>query len=140
MGMYNRYIPESTQYTWVGEDSQPAPPPRAAASTGHRPGGEPRRPAPSKALPFQMGGEKLAALLSGKTGGGLAGLLKGLKLEDIDPGDVLLLLIILYLLIEGDDLELVIALGLVLLMGLGGGDKQGDGPEGGLEEGGRRPV
>ncbi|MCF2661433.1 hypothetical protein [Pseudoflavonifractor phocaeensis] len=46
-------------------------------------------------------------------------MLKTLHLEDIDPGDVLLLLIVLYLLVEGDDLELVIALGLVLIMGLG---------------------
>ena len=50
--------------------------------------------------------------------------LTALKLEDIDPGDILLLLIILFLLVEGDDLELVIALGLVLLMGLG--DREGE--------------
>ena len=31
----------------------------------------------------------------------------------------MLLLIVLYLLVEGDDLDLVIALGLVLLLGLG---------------------
>ncbi|MEM5780014.1 MAG: hypothetical protein AAGU02_02575 [Lawsonibacter sp.] len=49
----------------------------------------------------------------------MSSLLKTLKLEDIDTGDILLLLIILYLLIEGDDLELVIALGLVLIMGFG---------------------
>ena len=59
-----------------------------------------------------------------------------LKLENIDTGDVLLLLIVLYLLVEGDDLELVIALGLVLLMGLGekgeeerGQALPGEGPE-----------
>ena len=45
--------------------------------------------------------------------------MKTLHLENIDSGDLLLLLIMLYLLVEGDDLELVIALGLVLLMGLG---------------------
>lgn len=61
---------------------------------------------------------------SGDGSGGLSGLLKALKLEDIDPGDILLLLIILFLLVEGDDLELVIALGLVLLMGLG--DREGE--------------
>jgi hypothetical protein len=51
----------------------------------------------------------------------LSSLLKTLKLDNIDSGDLLLLLIILFLLVEGDDLELVIALGLVLLMGLGEG-------------------
>jgi hypothetical protein len=43
-----------------------------------------------------------------------------MKLDNIDSGDLLLLLIILFLLVEGDDLELVIALGLVLLMGTDG--------------------
>jgi len=60
----------------------------------------------------------LGNLLGGKDGG-LNGLLKSLKLDHIDSGDVLLLLIILLLLSEGDDLDLVIALGVVLLMGLG---------------------
>ena len=73
-----------------------------------------------------MGGKEGAGNLfsSGEGSGGLSGLLKALKLEDIDPGDILLLLIILFLLVEGDDLELVIALGLVLLMGLG--DRDGE--------------
>ena len=44
-------------------------------------------------------------------------------LDSIDAGDILLLLIMLYLMAEGDDLELVIALGLTLLMGLGGEEK-----------------
>ena len=46
-------------------------------------------------------------------------MLKGLHLEHFDSGDLLLLLILLYLLKEGDDLDLVIALGVVLLMGIG---------------------
>lgn len=93
--------------------------------------------------PFGMGGFKLPSFLNGKDGlssllsgkdglgslfsgkerGGLSGLLKTLKLDDIDTGDILLLLIILYLLVEGDDLELVIALGLVLIMGFGDSEK-----------------
>ena len=50
--------------------------------------------------------------------GGLGGLLKGLKLEDLDTGDVLLLLILLVLFLDGseDNLELVITLGLMLLL------------------------
>ena len=48
----------------------------------------------------------------------VSGLLKGLKLEGLDTGDVLLLLILLFLFLEGDDMELVITLGLLLLLGL----------------------
>lgn len=97
------------------------------------------RQAPGQQNPFGIGGFKLPSFLNGKDGlgsllsgkdglgslfsgkerGGLSSLLKTLKLDDIDTGDILLLLIILYLLVEGDDLELVIALGLVLLMGFG---------------------
>ena len=65
------------------------------------------------------GKEGLSRLLNSREGGGLSGLLKTLRLDSLDAGDILLLLIILYLLVEGDDLDLVIALGAVLLMGLG---------------------
>ena len=50
---------------------------------------------------------------------GIAGILKLLHLEDLDSGDILLLLIILFLFLEGDNIELVITLGLMLLLGLG---------------------
>ncbi len=53
-----------------------------------------------------------------KPAGGLAALLKAAKLENLDTGDVLLLLILLFLFLEGDDLELIITLGLLLLLGL----------------------
>lgn len=102
--MYNRYIPQDVAYTPV------------EGTTPSRPG--PRRQ--SFRLPDFLGGkEGLSGLLGGQEGGGLSSLLKSLHLENIDSGDILLLLIMLYLLVEGDDLELVIALGLVLLMGLG---------------------
>ena len=108
--MYNRYIPEDMSYAPV-EPSAPSAPPRRAA------GGAPR---PPLRLPdFLAGKEGLSGLCGGREAGGLSGLLKGLKLDKLDSGDILLLLITLYLLVEGDDLELVIALGLVLLMGLG---------------------
>lgn len=55
---------------------------------------------------------------------GLSGLLKTLHLDRFDSGDILLLLIMLYLMAEGDDLELVIALGLTLIMGLGDDKKE----------------
>lgn len=106
--MYNRYIPQDAAYTPVE-------------------GTTPGRPGPHR-QPFRFsdllgGKEGLSGLFGGQEGGGLSGLLKSLHLENIDSGDILLLLIMLYLLVEGDDLELVIALGLVLLMGLGGGEE-----------------
>jgi len=50
---------------------------------------------------------------------GIAGILKSLHLEDLDSGDILLLLIILFVFLEGDNIEMVITLGLMLLLGLG---------------------
>lgn len=49
---------------------------------------------------------------------GLGGLLKALKLEELDTGDVLLLLILLFLFLDDreDNLELLIILGLMLLL------------------------
>lgn len=80
--------------------SRPAPSGRNRSRPPlRRPRREPAQPEPAK-----------------KTG--LAGLLKGLKLEELDTGDILLLLILLFLFLEGDDLELIITLGLLLLLGL----------------------
>lgn len=89
--MYNRYIPNGASYTRIPQED--GPPPR-----------EEKRP------PEPGGNAK---------SGALAKLLKHLKLDGLDTGDILLLLILLFLVLEGDDLELVITLGLVLLMGLG---------------------
>ncbi len=49
---------------------------------------------------------------------GLDGLLKGLHLEDLDTGDVLLLLILLFLFLDDreENLELLITLGLMLIL------------------------
>lgn len=104
--MYNRYIPEDVSYTPI-EPSEP-----------------PRDPTPdSRSRPsfrdLLSGKEGLSGLLGPREGNSLSSLLKSLHLDNIDAGDILLLLILLYLLVEGDDLELVIALGLTLLMGLG---------------------
>lgn len=55
---------------------------------------------------------------AGEKKSGLTGLLKSLKLEDIDTGDVLLLLILLFLFLDDreDNLELLITLGLMLIL------------------------
>lgn len=122
--MYNRYIPNGASYTRVTVDEPEGPrtgtsQPKGQRQTG-RPGGEDphragRRPGSGGAAGFS-----LPSFLTGEGGtGGLGGLLRTLKLEDLDSGDLLLLLIVLLLLWEGDDLELVIALGLVLILGLG---------------------
>ena len=101
--MYNRYIPEDTSYTRI----EPELPPERPRGPGHRNG------APVRLPDFLSGGKD-----------SLSGLLETFHLDNVDAGDILLLLIMLYLLVEGDDLDLVIALGLTLLMGLG--DDKGD--------------
>ncbi len=104
--MYNRYIPEDSSFTQIEESVSP-PAPRNVSGPERRPSG----------IPF-----RLPDILMGKEG--LSGLLKSLHLDKIDSGDVLLLLIMLYLMKEGDDMELVIALGLTLIMGLGDDKKE----------------
>ena len=111
--MYNRYIPGTDGYTRVAVDDGPKgggrqehsqrSPRQTTASRDRRRGAAGR-------LPFLSGEDKNA---------GIAGILKALHLEDLDSGDLLLLLIILFLFLEGDDLEPVITLGLMLLLSLG---------------------
>lgn len=105
--MYNRYIPQDS-CSWVPAERE-NPRPSSRGRDGER----------IKLPPF-LSGEGFSDLFSPKGGaGGLTRALRALHLEDIDTGDILLLLIVLYLFAEGDDLDLVIALGLVLIMGLG---------------------
>ena len=102
--MYNRYIPRSGGYERVrAEDVQDW-----RDSGEHR---QDRRPPPA--------GEPAG----GGHGAWLTGLLKSLGLEKLDRGDILLLLILLLLLTDGDDLEPVITLGLLLLFSLGGRER-----------------
>ena len=121
--MYNRYIPNGASYTRVTVDEPVESSPGASqAREPHqkaRPGDQ-RSQHTGRPGPGVPAGFSLPSFLTGEGGsGGLGGLLKALKLEDLDSGDLLLLLIVLLLLWEGDDLELVIALGLVLILGLG---------------------
>ena len=114
--MYNRYIPNGAVYTRIPVEEEKTET-RSRLSEGFPPpDGQGRTPG---GTPFSI-----ASLLGGGTrgGGGLTGLLRSLKLDRLDSGDILLLLIVLLLLWEGDDLELVIALGLALIMGLGEAD------------------
>ena len=115
--MYNRYIPNGTTYTRISMEDGPEyeaaggkteEKSRSRVDEPHRPSGSGR------------GGFRLPSFLTGEgNSGGLGSLLNALNLENLDSGDILLLLIVLLLLWEGDDLELVIALGLVLILCLG---------------------
>lgn len=99
MAMYNRYIPNGAAYTRIVEDDTSARDGQAAAA----------RTGAADSAPEAAASEEKK---------GLSGLLKSLKLDDIDTGDILLLLILLFLFLEGDDIELIITLGLILLLGL----------------------
>ena len=101
--MYNRYIPGGETYQRIPEEEPPHHPPG-----GHRPPEDAHRPPPPPK-------EGALGALTGKLGG----LLKGFRREKLDSGDILLVLILLFLFLESDDnLELVITLGLLLLFGL----------------------
>ena len=111
--MYNRYIPNGAVYTRVTMDDDPprrpereTPPPRSEAQE--------RVQSPSR--PYSN--QSPSGLLDGAQSS-FKGLISSLGLEKLDSGDLLLFLILLLLLKEGDDLEMIIALGLTLLMGLG---------------------
>lgn len=107
--MYNRYIPQEADYA-------PIPPPRS------QPSGP---PPPSRA----KGG--LSGLLGGllrqepgeakdKVSQALSSLLGSVGLKELDTGDILLALVVLFLILEdGDDLDLLITLGLMILLNLG---------------------
>ena len=108
--MYNRYIPGDARYEPV---SQPPP-----AAGFFRPRNNAQRPPP----PPTKGADPPEGII-----GGLSGLLKQFHLEKLDSGDVLLVLILIFLFLERDDnLELVIALGLLLVFGLFGNSEETD--------------
>ncbi len=106
--MYNRYIPEDMSYTPIETPSPQRP----------RPSGDDPRQTTFRFPELIAGKEGLSRLLGGREKGGLSGLMKNVRLDRLDSGDILLLLIALYLLAEGDDPELAIALGLAVFLGL----------------------
>lgn len=109
--MYNRYIPNEAQYHPV------EPPPHSGHHGGPANGGNPNR---RGGLGGLLGGLLQGA--RGEDGGSQAidALLKSFHLESLDTGDILLALIVLFLILEdGDDLDLIITLGLMILFSLG---------------------
>ncbi len=110
--MYNRYIPPTDSFRPIwGENS----------SKQQNPGQNAHRPPPPSSPIGTIPSEGLF--------GKLGGLFKRLHLEDLDSGDVLLILILVILFLDGDDnLELVIMLGLLLLFSLFGSDGEDHSP------------
>ena len=111
--MYNRYISASARYDSVYEHSHTTGPFRQRENAQRPP------PPPTKEA------NPLEGII-----GGLSGLLKQVHLDRPDSGDILLVLILIFLFLEGEDnTELLIALGLMLVFGLFGlGDRSGDQP------------
>ena len=83
-----------------GGASQPSPPP-----SQEEPGAQPPPPAGEETRREEK-----------RRGGFLDQVLERLHLEDIDKGDILLLLILLFLFDQGEDEELLMALGLLFLL------------------------
>lgn len=113
--MYNQYL-DGSDFVLLepepqghGSRGQPRP--------NQQPTGQPR-PVPRPGESFHSKND-LIKEVTGGLGQLLDGVLKHFSLKDFDTGDILLVLIILFLYLEGDNLELVITLGLLLLLGLG---------------------
>lgn len=108
--MYNRYIPQTETCAPVSSSPSPAPRPSVASDGGN--GG--------------LNGMLRGILQRAKSGEGsgishaLSTALKSVGLKDLDAGDILLALIVLLLILEdGDDLDVLITLGLMILLKLG---------------------
>ena len=101
--MYNRYCPQGGYQNLdpEGAGAFHQPPPSGHGSLGGR---------LSSLLHNLLGGVKNA---------GSTGILEKLGLNQLDKGDILLVLVLIYLFRESDDDEWLIILALVLLMGLG---------------------
>ena len=130
--MYNRYLDDS-EFVLLDPEPQTNAPGHHTQNQNHaNQHGQNRtnqpRPGQNRPAPRPMGPSPSKNDLVGEITGGLGQLLGGVRkhfsLENFDTGDILLVLIILFLYLEGDNLELVITLGLMLLLGLGD-----DGPE-----------
>ena len=98
--MYNRYIRnDAGVYERIPVEG---PPPFAPPGCGD---GPPPPPPPPGSHPPPTGGKGI-----------LSGILDKLNLKDIDTSDLILLLLIVLLFREGEDEELLIALGLLLIL------------------------
>lgn len=130
--MYNQYLDDS-DFVLLEPEPQPQSPGRPAQGQSQPTQGHPNQQRPSQSRPASqpMGAcqskNDLVGELTGGLGQLLEGVLKHFSMENLDTGDILLVLIILFLYLEGDNLELVITLGLMLLLGLGDDKPKEDG-------------
>ena len=108
--MYNRYGHEERgTYTRASMDDSPLPPPRKGAGQAppppsHRPQHPKQQPPP----PYKP--SRPPEIAFGK------GILESLHLEDLDTGDLLLLVLLFFLFRQKADEELLIAIGLLLIL------------------------
>lgn len=130
--MYNRYIPGANGHTRIAVEEDSPRQQRTGEQTTRQQQSQSRQQnkghsAQGPRIPQDLF-KNLTGVLNFSGGedknAGIAGILKSLHLDDLDSGDILLLLIILLLFLEGDNLELVITLGLMLLLGLGENQKE----------------
>ena len=132
--MYNHYLDGLDNGGFVlldpepqeGRQSHPGPQHHGPNQNQQRPGaphpGRQNHPAEPARSKNDLAGEVTQGLRQL-----LDGVLKHFSLEKFDTGDILLVLIILFLYLEdGDNLELVITLGLLLLLGLDDGKDKGE--------------
>lgn len=107
--LYNRYVSQGA--TWDPVDPPPddrrgSRPRSGGGGGGNRP---PQAGRPPLGLLSNLGGEKIGQTISS--------LLERFHLDSLDSGDLLLILIVLFLLKEeGDNLDLLIALALLFLL------------------------
>lgn len=112
--MYNRYIRNDDGHYRRIPVQDPPPP-------GEERGAPPPPPPPPPGgayAPPQGGGSHVPPPPDGggQRKGFLSGILSRLKLDEIDTSDLILLLLIFLLFREGEDEELLIALGLLLIL------------------------
>lgn len=133
--MYNRYVPQTQTYVPIREEGQtetrekqPSDSSKYKQGAAGRQGGfgNFEKLFSSGTLFHALNPDVFRNLLDRDKFGGLDSLLTAFNLEGLDSGDILLLLIILLLLVEGDNLELVITLGLMLVLSLGEAKKDPD--------------
>ena len=109
--MYNRYVRNDTgTYERVSIPEQSAPHTKDAETSHDH--------TPQHHFHITSAEQGQTSPLSGLFGksGLLSGILDKLKLSDIDTGDLLLLVILFLLFRDGEDDELLIALGLLLIL------------------------
>ena len=121
--MYNQYLDDSD---FILLDPEPQAAPGRGRSQGQNSGQDhsnQQRPGQNRPASRPTGPSQSKNDLVGEITGGLGqlldGVLKHFSLENFDTGDILLVLIILFLYLEGDNLEQIITLALMLLLGLG---------------------